>query len=126
METTDKINEFDYIQKLYRKIISEFPDYNVFIEKKYDKYRPDISIEFKNKVLLFEVKNSRSYSSLPFSTILQLEDYKTNIPNSEVVLISLSSINEILQQKLNDIEIQTLVKPQFETIIDFIKKKNIT
>lgn len=116
-------DELEYIDKLYREILKEFPDRQVYKEKKYNQYRPDISIEKYNKKILIEIKDSKNYSSLPFSIIMQLQDYKTNIPNSEIILISLSSINSLLNNTLNELGIKAFIKPEFITIINYLKEK---
>lgn len=125
MESSKNINELEYIQNLISEITLAFPNYNVYAEKKYGKFRPDISIENVDSNIIIEIKNSRNYSSLPFSTIIQLEDYKLNIPNSEIILISLSDINELMKEKLNEMEIKTFIKPDFNSIIKYLKEKNV-
>jgi len=122
MEDSTYINELEYIKKLYDEIIAAFPEYRVYTEKKYDSLRPDISIENENFNIIIEVKNARNYSSLPFSTLMQLEDYK-NIPNSNVILISLSEVNKLMEDKLKEMDIKTFIKPNFKSIIKYLKEE---
>ena len=71
---------------------------------------------------MIELKYANNYSSLPFSTLTQLEDYKRNIPNSKFILISFSDINELMREKLKELDIKALVNPDIDTVINEIKK----
>lgn len=121
MKTLKNFDEFTFIRELIEKIVNIYPNYNVFQEKRYGKLIPDISIERTNDTIIIEVKNAKNYSSLPFSTLIQLEDFKNNIPDSRVVLISFSNINELMKEKLNEMNIKAFINPDYDTIIEYLK-----
>ena len=122
MKPLKNFTEFTYLKELADKISNEFPQEQVESEKRYGRLIPDLSVKSGDKTILIEVKYTRNYRSLPFSTLTQLEDYKRNIPNSELILISFSNINELMREKLKELDIITLVNPDIDTVINEIKK----
>lgn len=122
MKPIKNFNEFTYLKELADKISSELPQERVESEKRYGRLTPDLTIRSGDKTILIELKYANNYSSLPFSTLTQLEDYKRNIPNSKFILISFSDINELMREKLKELDIKALVNPDIDTVINEIKK----
>lgn len=122
MKPIKNFDEFTFVRELTEKLLQAYPNYKVYVEKRYGRFIPDISIDRTKDKIIIEVKNARNYSTLPFSTLTQLEDYKNNIPECKLILISFSNINELMQQKLNELDIHSFINPDFDTIINYLKE----
>jgi hypothetical protein len=122
MKPIKKFDEFTFVRELTEKLLQAYPNYKIYAEKRYGRFIPDISIDRTSDKIIIEVKNARNYSTLPFSTLTQLEDYKNNIPDSKVILISFSNINDLMKEKLKELDIKTYINPDYETIINDLKE----
>lgn len=117
MKEVKNFDEFTFVHELVNKISQTYPAYRVYLEKRFGNLTPDITIDRPNGTVIIEVKNAKHYSTLPFSTLRQLENYRNSIPDSKIFLISFSKINELMKQKLRELQIESFINPDFETII---------
>lgn len=118
-------DEFTFISELSEKIERQFPNYILHKEYKVGRFRTDIYLENIQRNILIEVKMLKNYSSLPFSTLIQLEDYKLSFKNTQIVLISFSFINNMMLEKLRLMNVLIINNPKtFEEIINKIFDKN--
>ena len=122
MKPIKNFDEFTFVLELNEKLLQAYPNYKIYAEKRYGSFIPDISIDRTRDKIIIEVKNARNYSTLPFSTLKQLEDYKNNIPDSKIILISFSNINDLMKEKLKELDIKTYINPDYETIINDLKE----
>ena len=114
-------NEFGFINQLTNRIKHKFPDYSVDYEMIFDRLRPDIYINKHNNEqnIIIEIKKFRTenYSSLPFSTIIQLEDYKKHFDDHRIILITFVKINKLMEHKLKELNIEVIINPNTFTEI---------
>ncbi|WP_369013474.1 hypothetical protein [Flavobacterium anhuiense] len=114
-------NEFEFINQLTNRIKHKFPDYSVDYEMIFDRLRPDIYINKHNNEqnIIIEIKKFRTenYSSLPFSTIIQLEDYKKHFDDHRIILITFVKINKLMEHKLKELNIEVIINPNTFTEI---------
>jgi hypothetical protein len=122
MSTKIENNENKFIDKLKEKLNIVYPNYKVYVNKKFGRLTPDMTIDRKNDKVIIEVKDAKSYSSLPFSTLLTLEDFKSNIPDHKLILVSFSNINDLMKSKLDELGIKTYIKPDFENLVEELKE----
>lgn len=119
-------NEFEFINELTNHIKNKFPEYSVDYEMIFDRFRPDIYIKkhSREQNIVIEIKKIRNenYSSLPFSTIIQLEEYKRYFEGDRIILITFPKINKLMEDKLKQLNIEVIINPNtFQEIIDKIK-----
>ena len=119
-------DEFTFISELSEKIERQFPNCILHKEYKIGRFRTDIYIENSQQNIVIEVKMLKNYSSLPLSTLSQLEDYKISFKNAKIVLITFSFINYIMLEKLRVMNILIINNPRsFEEIINKIFGSNL-
>jgi len=127
MKNFENYDELNFVRELSQKIKNLYPNYILKQEYKIGRYRPDLYIENGLKNFVIEVKMHKNYSSLPFSTLIQLEDYKNSFLNAQIILISFSHINIMMSNKMREMDILNINNPSsFDEIINKIFNKNAT
>lgn len=127
MKNFEKYDELTFVRELSQKIKNQYPNCILKQEHKVGRLRPDLYIDNGFENFVIEVKMHRNYSSMPFSTLIQLEDYKNSFLNAQIILISFSHINTMMLKKMKEMNILNINNPtSFEEIISKIFNKNVT
>ena len=87
----------------------------------YKNLTPDLWLERENENIIIEVKYAGNYSTLPLINAIQLLHFKMKIPNSKVLLISFTDVYEEIKDVLKKNGIKTLVRPDYNKVIQEIK-----
>jgi hypothetical protein len=75
MKDKKYFNEHTFINELYSRIVTAFPQNVIERDSRFEGYSADIAIKKNNgQNIIIEVRNASSYSSLPFSTLVQLQN----------------------------------------------------
>jgi len=73
------------------------------------------------KRIAIECKSAGDYGELPISTILPIARLVKNDPNQQVILVSFSSVSDLLSTKLKELNVPSLTKPTVKQVVDQVQ-----
>ncbi|HVU95461.1 MAG TPA: restriction endonuclease [Puia sp.] len=73
------------------------------------------------KRIAIECKSAGEYGELPISTILPIARLVKDDPSQQVILVSFSSVSNLLSSKLKELKVPALTDPTVKEVVDQVQ-----
>jgi len=76
---------------------------------------------YTGKRIAIECKSAREYGELPIATMLPIARLVKKDPTQQVILVSFSSVPDLLSTKLKELNVQTLTLPTVSQVVEKVQ-----